>query len=331
MNLRRPATVVSLAVGVPLSLLFLWLAGRSTNLSLVWTTLKAAKPGDVLLSVAAMCSVYVVQAIRWRVIAAGRASRRNYVGLVVGGVAANNVLPGRIGDVFRGVWLARLEQIPSGRALATVVYDRASDVMALVVLLAISLPFTVRPTWLLRIVVGGVILALLITAFLVAAHVFARLHERTERVRSRARRVARDLLDGLASPPSPGRAVVALALSLAAWGIWTVGAWLAARSLGIELSALDSLLVAAVVNLGVAIPSSPGFIGTYQWLCVSTLSLLGIDKDQALAFSILLHASWYVPTTLAGSVYVLWRLARRVKTRPLETAGSTGSAPRSSV
>ncbi len=314
-SIRRRATIVGLVVGLPLSGLFLWLAVMSTDLGSVWRTLKAASVGDLAATVVAMMAVYVVQALRWRVIAGGRASPRRYVGLVVAGVAANNVLPGRIGDGLRGVWLARAERITSGRALATVVFDRIADVIALVVLLAISLPFTVRPTWLLRIAIGGVVLAVLLAGTLIAASVVARLHARADRARSRARRVARDLLDGLSEPPRPRRIAGALAASFVAWGIWSVGAWLVARSLGIDLSALDSLLVAGVINLGVAIPSSPGFVGTYQWLGVSTLSLLDIDREQALSFSILLHAAWYVPTTLAGGVILASRLAGRARSR----------------
>jgi uncharacterized membrane protein YbhN (UPF0104 family) len=55
-----------------------------------------------------------------------------------------------------------------------------------------------------------------------------------------------------------------------------------------------------VVNLGVAIPSSPGFVGTYQWLCVSTLALVAIPRPQAFAFSVISHAAWFIPTSLAG-------------------------------
>ena len=308
---RRRATIVGLVVGLPLSALFLWLAVTRTDLGSVWRTLKAARGEDVAGAVAAMAAVYVVQALRWRVIAHGTASPGRYIGLVVGGVAANNVLPGRVGDGLRGVWLARVERITSGRALATVVFDRAADVAALVALLAIALPFSVRPAWLVKIGIGGIGLAVLVTGFLVAAHVGARLHGRADRARSRARRVARDLLDGLSEPPSPRRAAAALALSLVAWGIWSVGAWLVARSLRIELSAVDALLVAAVVNLGVAIPSSPGFVGTYQWLGVSTLSLLDVHRNDALSFSILLHASWFVPTTFAGGIFLLARLGSR--------------------
>jgi hypothetical protein len=89
-----------------------------------------------------------------------------------------------------------------------------------------------------------------------------------------------------------------------------------ARSLGIELSPLEAIFVTAVVNLGVAIPSSPGFIGTYQWLGVSALGLLAVPTQEALAFTILMHAVWYVPTLLVGGVLLLRRatVAMRIDT-----------------
>ena len=66
----------------------------------------------------------------------------------------------------------------------------------------------------------------------------------------------------------------------------------------------------SALALGVAIPSSPGYIGTYQWLGVAALGLLDIPVEQALAFSILMQASWYVPTTLAGGAFVGLRVVR---------------------
>ncbi len=84
-------------------------------------------------------------------------------------------------------------------------------------------------------------------------------------------------------------------------------AWLVARALGIDLSFVDALLVTAVINLGVAIPSSPGFIGTYQWLAVAALALFGIGSTEALAFGVLMQAVWYVPTTLVGGAFLLRR------------------------
>ena len=61
------------------------------------------------------------------------------------------------------------------------------------------------------------------------------------------------------------------------------------------------MFVTAAINLGVAIPSSPGFVGTYQWLGVSALALFGISQEAGLAFAIAMQAVWYVPTTLVGA------------------------------
>jgi glycosyltransferase 2 family protein len=80
-----------------------------------------------------------------------------------------------------------------------------------------------------------------------------------------------------------------------------------ARSVGVEFSVVEAIFVTAVINLGVAIPSSPGFIGTYQWLGVSALALFDVPTDEALAFSILMQAVWYIPTLLVGGALLLRR------------------------
>ena len=82
------------------------------------------------------------------------------------------------------------------------------------------------------------------------------------------------------------------------------------------LTLVEAIFVTAVINLGVAIPSSPGFIGTYQWLGVSALALFSVPTEEALAFSILLQAVWYVPTLLVGGGLLLVRLVRTLRARP---------------
>ncbi len=196
----------------------------------------------------------------------------------------------------------------SGRALATVGLDRGSDVVTLFAFLVVSLPFAASASWVTRIVVGSAILLVVLVAALVGARGYSRLRERERRERGRLRRIARDLVDALAEPFGRRRAARALGLSVLAWSAFAVAVWLVARSIGIKLDAIDCVFVTAVLNLGVAIPSSPGFVGTYQWLAVAALGVLDIGREQALAFSLLLHASWYVPTTIVGGVLVLFRL-----------------------
>jgi uncharacterized membrane protein YbhN (UPF0104 family) len=98
--------------------------------------------------------------------------------------------------------------------------------------------------------------------------------------------------------------------------------------LSIHLSPAEALFVTAIVNLGVSIPSSPGFIGTYQWLCVSALGLFSVDRGDAFAFAVLMHAVWFVPTTIAGLVLLLRTAAIRHRQRQSIPAALSGLAPR---
>ena len=49
----------------------------------------------------------------------------------------------------------------------------------------------------------------------------------------------------------------------------------------------------------------------YQWLGVAALGLLDVPVEEALAFTILLQASWFIPTTIAGGAILGVRALRR--------------------
>jgi uncharacterized protein (TIRG00374 family) len=313
--LRSRAVLLGLIVGVPLSAVFLWLAVRDADLEEMRSVLAESDPVLIALAVVAIACVYMGQAVRWREIArTPDVSVPRFVEMVVSGVAVNNVVPGRIGDLLRARWLQTGARIRGGRALATVFVDRAFDVLALVALLAVSLPFVTSTEWLVRIALGGLGLLLGIAIVLVAARVYTSRRSRNRRVqRGLLRRVVRDTVEGLAEPLGARRGSVLAALSLLTWATWALAAWFVARSVGIDLSVTESFFVAAVVNLGVAIPSSPGFIGTYQWLGVSALALFDVPTEEALAFSILMQAVWYVPTLVVGGALLGRRALRSMR------------------
>jgi glycosyltransferase 2 family protein len=302
------------AFGVVSSAFFLWLVLRDANLSAVWHSLKAADLGLITLAAVAIQGVYVAQAARWRFIADTlELTLRRFYALVLAGIGANNVLPLRIGDLLRARWLGTSAGIPSGRAFGSVVRDRACDVLTLVVALAATLPIVGDAAWVERIAVGGVVLLAVLVLVVVAAVIYARTRPRARREsRSIARRLLRDTIDELASPIGRRRLVLALVLSAVAWGFWAFTAGLVCRALGIGLSPVELVFVTAVINLGVVIPSSPGFIGTYQWLAVSALGAVGVNGDVAIAFSLLMQAIWFVPTTIAGGTLALREVHRDV-------------------
>jgi uncharacterized protein (TIRG00374 family) len=305
--MTRNRVLIALA-GLVFSAVFLWLAIRDADPDEVRDALREADLGLVLLAVVAFMIGYLLQATRWRKIAAApQVGLRRFYEMVLGGLACNNVLPVRIGEVIRAGWLSREAPMPGGRALGSVALDRACDVFALAIFLVIGVLAVPTPTWLRNMIIGAAVFVVLIVAALVFARLYTRARGRDRHERGRIRRIVRDTIDFLGEPIGRHRAALWLGLSIGAWSIGALAVYFVGRSVGVDLEPLEAVFVASALTLGVAIPSSPGYIGTYQLIAVEALGLLDVDESQALAFAILMQASWYVPTTLIGGGIIVWR------------------------
>ena len=298
-------------VGLAVSGVFLWLAVRNADLDAVRHTLAEADFGQVALAVVALGIGYGFQAARWKRIAdTPDLPLRSFYAMLIGGLACNNVLPVRIGEFLRAGWLSRDARISGGRAFGSVVLDRICDVVVLALLFAIGLQAVASAAWLVRLGIGALLAVIAIAVVLVVARLYTirRGQERSER--GRLMTILRETVEMLGEPIGRHRAATWLGLTACTWILSSVAATLVGSALGIDLSPIEAVFVTSALALGVAIPSSPGYIGTYQWIGVAALGLLDVPVEQALAFSILMQATWYVPTTIVGGAVIGLRAVR---------------------
>ncbi len=136
-------------------------------------------------------------------------------------------------------------------------------------------------------------------------------HPRNRLVRALGRLRAEALLLGHSPAFYLALAVSALPQALEALAFWFV-----LRAYGIPLSLWAGIAAALILRLGTLIPSAPGNVGTWQLVCVLALSLLGVDKQRASAFSLVAFVILTVP---------LWAIGWSALTR---TGLSLGSALR---
>jgi uncharacterized membrane protein YbhN (UPF0104 family) len=61
-----------------------------------------------------------------------------------------------------------------------------------------------------------------------------------------------------------------------------------------------ALLLLAGMGLGSALPSTPGYVGIYQFVTVSILTPFGVSHDDALAYSFVSQALGYVVVLALG-------------------------------
>jgi uncharacterized protein (TIRG00374 family) len=209
MSSGRSRGLLTALVGVPIGLVFLWLALRDADLEAVRRSLQDADAGLIVLAIAAFGVVYAFQSVRWRKVASTPTVRlARFYEMTVSGVAVNNVLPGRIGDLLRARWLGLAAHMPAGRAFGTVILDRACDFAVLVGLLVIGVTAVASSEWLVRLAVGSLFVLVVFGIVLLSARAYIGRRERGRRSRGLVRRLIRDTVEVLAEPLGRRRPVV---------------------------------------------------------------------------------------------------------------------------
>src|SRR5208337_5584798 len=98
----------------------------------------------------------------------------------------------------------------------------------------------------------------------------------------------------------PVTIVFFVVISFIDWLSMSVALYLVTLALGVCVPFAYIPFVCALLNFGITIPSSPGYVGVYQFLIVYLLSIFGVPKSEGFTISILYHASWYIPYTVVG-------------------------------
>jgi uncharacterized membrane protein YbhN (UPF0104 family) len=317
--LRR--MLLFLCLGLPVSALLAFLAVRGAHLDRVGDAMRDAERARLATAVVVLVGVSWLQASRWRILAGRVRTTGWHLSIVWSSLCVNNVLPGRIGDLLRARWLSHDARIPGGRSLASVVLDRSLDVIVLAAGFLLLVPFTHPEPWVLALAGGGGAVLVVAAAIALVLRRVTRHGPRDRPQHGRARRILGDTAHGLVRGVPRVALLSAVVLTALIWLAWALAAWLVLESLGVRLQLHELLLLTTALNLGTAVPAAPGFVGAYQWLCVATLSLYDVEREPALAFSLLLHASWYIPSTLIGAAMLLRRSLAGLRVAP---AGDTG-------
>lgn len=236
---------------------------------------------------------------------------------VVIGYMANDILPARMGELVRAYVLGQQENVSKAATLVTIVVERIFDGLTMLTFMVAASFFlnfsNPQITTLLRI--GGIIFIAALAALALLAGMPGRIEQLagfflrrlpSESLRVRAGRLMRSLLEGLGALRSPADSLAVYGLSILAWLCETVMYALIAVGFKIALPFAVFILAAAFANLVTIAPSTPGYVGVFDWPIVYVLTQFGVDQNVATAYTAVLHAALLLPVTLLG-VYYAWR------------------------
>jgi uncharacterized protein (TIRG00374 family) len=229
------------------------------------------------------------------------------------GYFGNNLLPARAGELLRTYAISSQTTLDAAFVLATALSERMADAIVLAavgLLAALSVPD--KPVWLAdrawaiaSIAVAGIaavailpLLESLVTAIVRRAPLPRSLVPRIERILSQGLRGIRAFHDAR-------RFLAFLGFTVVIWSLEALGSIVVAGALGLHMPLNAALLLLAGLGFGSALPSTPGYVGIYQFVAVTILVPFGFSRADAIAYILVAQVLNYVVITVFGGLAIL--------------------------
>ena len=327
-------------IGILISVVALAFAFREVDFGEVWAALAGVNYWLLVLSLVPLLLFLVLRAFRWRLLFYPQQGLRilNLLAVINIGYLLSNIFPARLGDVARAYLIGDTEEVSRASAFSTVVAERVLDALCAVGGFFLVLPFAPLPDWMVR---SGLIVGLVALVAVAAFVVLVRKREWTLRMldrilralhwpdeeamtrfwgrlagrtrlrflaglpwagRSRLGGMAGSLIDGFSGITTLRLGPPLLLWSIVIWGVISVFYWIVLLAFEPGQPFVAGLAVASITALGMTIPSSPGYIGVFEFLTRETMVLFGLAPGPALSYALVAHTITYVTLTLVGLV-----------------------------
>jgi uncharacterized protein (TIRG00374 family) len=312
----------SLAAGLAVSALCLWLLLRSIDIGRVGQALAQAESSWLGIAVVFLAASVALRCWRWQLLflPANRVSYWGTFASTMVGYMLNTVLPGRVGELSRAALISQTDGVGTARALGTILVEKVLDVLVLLLLLGCLTAFLPIPAEMAAagvsaaVVFGAVAVVLLVMCRYRSAVVSwaARWLDQTPVLRRvRPSSLADLVLSGADSLRQPWLLALHLVVAPSLWLLALATTYAAMRAFRMDVPLTAPALVLAMTNLGMTVPSAPGYVGVYHYIATMALAPFSVDRDVAAAFAFTLHALSFGIFLVGGVLVLLFDLARQ--------------------
>jgi uncharacterized membrane protein YbhN (UPF0104 family) len=303
-----------------LAVVLLYYSLRGIDWNQVWLTLKTTRLSYLSLMLLTTTASLILRAVRWRVLlqSGGRVSMATAFWATCAGYFGNNYLPARAGELIRTMMVDAETGMGRTFVLTTALSERIVDAITLVFvssLVLLTLPS--RPGWYgpaaKPFAIVGMCGALGIAILPRLERFWKYLLERApvpEGLRARLLHILEQILFGLRAFHDPRRLLLFMSLTAVIWFIDAISFIMGGLSVGIALTLPMSCLLMTGLGLGSALPSTPGYVGIFQFVAVEILTPFGFPRPAVIAYMVLVQVLQYVTTGFWG-LLALGRFRKR--------------------
>ena len=309
-------STVQLLLGLGVSALFLWLAFRNADVAHIIGVLKGANILLLVIAFIAALGGLIMRSYRWKLL--GKEYRgvpwKYFFHATTMGLSLNMFIPFRAGDLFQGYYIAKRSTLPKSYTFSTIVVERLMDMIPPVLMIIVGSFFVAFPAQVNTVMLIGM-LGILFAGAAVAIRFAQPILEYCSVVGKRIKhgdKIVRLLENCILTVGFLKEKQVifgALPLTFINWFVCTgISTYAVLRSLDIAIPFLSIYVIIGITVMSVAIPSSPGFVGTWEFFCMLALGLFGIDRNTALSYAVLSHVMAFAPVVVCGVGSLLYEI-----------------------
>ena len=297
-----------------------WFFGRNVNWAEVSQSLQKANPIYLIAAVLIICLGYLLRAKRWQVLLepiTETSLKELFAATTVGFTALFFV--GRAGEIVRPMWLPmRDKRVRPSAALVTIGLERIFDLASLICF------FSVNSLWLTApegeesqfnfVKLVAILMLVAVIIGFIALMIFQRNSEKVigwfekqnlfqNRIGAIFLSILRQLATSLAILRD-WREVVAVAFwTFLLWLAISIPTWLVILAFGVQMDFSHSIFVMWWAALGSLVPTPGGAAGAFHAATAGGLIFLGVDRELAVAISILMGLVYFAPAIFFGVYY----------------------------
>jgi len=322
-NKKTKKNVTKIIIGLIISIFFLWLVFRQIELDKVWAAMKNLKLSWLVPAVLIYFAGVWVRTTRWCILMkpVKKSTTSRFFPIYVISYMANNILPLRIGDIYRAYIVGKKENVSKSASLVTIGVERIFDGLTMLGLLFVAIMLfpikheTVRQT----VQIGSILFlgAILLCYIMLlkknwSEWVFNKLLPVFPgKYHNDLKELFENIYHGLDTLKGGYDTFLVALLSLTTWLIEASSYYLVFIAFGFIGPFHIAIATMALVNLMIIVPAAPGYFGPFELACVIILGnkgygdITGFTANIAAAYALVLHVvvQW-IPSTLLGLIYM---------------------------
>jgi len=291
-----------------ISLYFLKIAFKKINFHLLYKYTHNISISFALLAISFLLVGYLIRIHRWQLMLNTQNPKIGWTTICFPyfiSFSLNNLIPLRAGDIYRIYSLKRY-----GKTLQLVTSTLITERLLDIIIIFLFFCFFVFKFNLLHEALTSKILMFFSLAISMAIIlIILGIKLKDKKIKIVAIQKIKKLLESIFLEVSkilrPNKTGLLMTLSFFAWSFECLSYYFAALSIKFLAFPTSAFFAFPVGTLSTLIPSSPGYLGTFDFFVIKSMELLGNTYESSSLYSILIHTILWFPITIIGLIFLL--------------------------